>query len=257
MFCGLDSLCLWSSIALLALFFIHFQPNFTEAQLELCQENCESSDRLVGATRMITTLDHPWATASFPSSNGGFCKLGCQIFYSEVPKNSTCKRLCGYFYRYKVTENYNDLAEEAKLECQDGCEIALQVCQAGYYCNSGIMLACPPGTYREPVKDISIIALKQATACTPCPYGRYRSTEKGKSPDDCKKCPKGTYANITGSIKDSDCLRCPAGQVAEEEGMKLCKCITPGSCDMDLEGRQYFSNGVEYFRETVPFIGRW
>jgi hypothetical protein len=46
-------------------------------------------------------------------------------------------RLCNYFYRYRLTNVYNDLAEEAKLECQDGCEIALQICQAGYYCNDG------------------------------------------------------------------------------------------------------------------------
>ncbi len=227
------------------------------AQLAVCQKNCESSDRIVGATRMPDTLPHPWAVASFPSSNGGFCKLGCQIFYTEVPRNTTCRRLCQYFYRYKLTDQYNDLAEEAKLECQDGCEIALQVCQAGYYCTEGLMRPCPPGTYREAVKDISIVALKESKACTKCPYGRYRSTFKGKSADDCKKCPKGTYANVTGSIQDSDCLRCPAGQVAEEEGMRLCKCITGDSCDLTVSGQQYFKNKVDFYRETTPFIGRW
>lgn len=226
-------------------------------QLDLCQTNCQSSDRLTGATRMTDTLTHPWLVAEFPSKTVGFCKLGCQIFYTEVPKNTTCKRLCSYFYRYKVTNNYNDLIEEAKLECQNGCDIALQVCQAGYYCNTGIMLPCPPGTFRESVTDVSIRALKEATACTPCPYGRYRSTQKGKSPDDCEKCPIGTYANVTGSITQSDCQRCPAGQNAEEPGMRLCKCITGNSCDFQIDGEDYFKDKVDYYRETEPFIGRW
>ncbi|RYY86822.1 hypothetical protein EON63_05110 [archaeon] len=30
--------------------------------------------------------------------------------------------------RYKITADYSDLAEEARLECEDGCDIALQVC---------------------------------------------------------------------------------------------------------------------------------
>ncbi|RYY86823.1 hypothetical protein EON63_05115 [archaeon] len=40
---------------------------------------------------------------------------------------------------------------------------------------------------------------REAEECTPCPYGRYRSTQKGKSADDCNKCPIGTYANVTGT----------------------------------------------------------
>jgi hypothetical protein len=229
----------------------------SNAQLDLCQLNCESSDRIVGATRMTNTLPHPWAIASFPSSNGGFCKLGCQLFYTEVPRNTTCKRLCSYFYRHRLTSGYNDLAEEAKLECQDGCDIALQICQAGYYCNSGLMIPCPPGTYREAVTNISIIALEATGSCTNCPYGRYRSTKRGKSANDCTKCPKGTYANVTGSVIVSDCQRCPAGQTAEEEGMQLCKCITGDSCDLTVAGDRFFINKVDYFRETIPFIGRW
>ena len=66
------------------------------------------------------------------------------------------------------------------------------------YNDKGIMLPCPVGTYREAVTDVSIVALEQATQCTACPYGRYRSTSKGKSANDCSKCPLGTYANVTG-----------------------------------------------------------
>jgi hypothetical protein len=230
------------------------------AQLDLCQSNCASSDRLIGPTKMLETRPHPWKIAEFPTKQQGFCALGCQLFYNEVPKNSTCKRLCNYFYRYKITVGYNDLAEEAKLECQDGCSIALQVCQAGYYCNTGNMLPCPPGTYREAVTDVSILALEKAAQCTKCPYGRYRSANKGKSADECSKCPKGTYADVTGSVVVSDCKRCPAGMTAEEEGMRNCICITEGSCNEGLsviDNIEVYSNGVDYYRESIPFIGRW
>eukprot|EP01039_Chlorochromonas_danica_P005534 gene5534-6093_t len=206
---------------------------------------------------MKHTRPHPWKIAPFPSGNEGFCKLGCQIFYVEVPKNTTCKRLCSYYYRYQITAQYSDLAEEARLECEDGCDIALQVCQAGYYCATGEMLPCPIGTYREAVSGVSIIDLEAAKECTPCPYGRYRSMTKGKSADDCTKCPVGTYANVTGSTAESDCQRCPAGKEAEEAGMRECKCITNDSCDLTVAGIEYYSNGVDYYRETIPFIGRW
>ena len=71
--------------------------------------------------------------------------------------------MCAYYYRYSATTGYSDITEEATLECQDGCEIALQICQAGYYCTLGIMTECPPGTYREAVTDTSIVALKLAS----------------------------------------------------------------------------------------------
>jgi len=60
------------------------------------------------------------------------------------------------------------------------------------------MLPCPSGTYREAVTDVSVLALEQAVECTACPYGRYRSLNKGKSANECSKCPLGTYANVTG-----------------------------------------------------------
>jgi hypothetical protein len=194
------------------LLFICLSFWFVTAQVDLCQTNCVSSDRLIGSTRMPETRTHSWAVAPFPATNGGFCKLGCQIFYNEVPKNTTCHRLCGYFYRYQITVDYSDLIEEARLECENGCNIGLQICQAGYYCNEGIMKPCPPGTYREPVVNVSVVALAEAAQCTPCPYGRYRSLAKGKSANDCSLCPVGTYANVTGSVRESDCQRCPAGK---------------------------------------------
>jgi hypothetical protein len=119
------------------------------------------------------------------------------------------------------------------------------------------MLPCGPGTYREAVSNVSVSSLEQAKACTPCPYGRYRSLDKGKSADDCSLCPVGTYANVTGSTRESDCQRCPAGMNAEEPGMRLCKCITPESCGMVEDKKVYYKNKIDYYRETVPFIGRW
>jgi hypothetical protein len=46
---------------------------------------------------------------------------------------------------------------------------------------------------------------------------------------------------------------------AEEPGMRLCKCITGESCDLEFKrsGNTYYNNGVDFYRETVPFIGRW
>ena len=38
-----------------------------EAQLDVCQANCESADRITGATRMKTTRPNPYKVAIFPS----------------------------------------------------------------------------------------------------------------------------------------------------------------------------------------------
>jgi hypothetical protein len=95
--------------------------------LLLCQENCGSSDRISGPTRVEDTRDHPWKVEQFPTKQMQFCKLGCQLFFSEFPKNTTCKNICGYYYRYRATAGYSNIADGAKLECQDGCEIGLQV----------------------------------------------------------------------------------------------------------------------------------
>lgn len=233
-------------------------------QLELCQDNCVSADRLVGPTKMPNTRPHPFKVAQFPTKQSQFCQLGCQMFYSEFPTNKTCKVACDYQYRYKLTNEYSDIAEEARLECRDGCEIALQVCRSGYYCNGGAMIACPPGKYRRPVPGVSINDLKTALSCVDCPPGRYRSLDKGVDISSCTKCPKGKYAAVTGGVLVSDCQRCPAGKFAEEEGMEQCKCITDESCDLPyaaltaplLNNTHYYANGVDFGRETVPYHGR-
>ena len=217
----------------------------------------------MGPTKMTDTKPHPWKLANFPAKADGFCKIGCQFFFAERPNNATCKNSCDYQYRTETAVGYSDIIEEARLECRDGCDIAVQVCQAGYYCTEGSMIACPPGTYREAVKNISIIALDTAKQCLPCPAGRYRSLAKGKDPLSCTACPIGKFANRAGGVLVSDCLRCPAGKFSEDRGMSRCKCITGQSCDMvidtipGLEETHFFRDGVDYFRESVPYVGNY
>lgn len=172
-----------------------------------------------------------------------------------MPTNVTCKTACDYSYRYKTTVEYSDLIEVGTYECFDGCDIALLTCQTGYYCIDGAMLPCPAGTFRGDQTDDSV------SACVGCPLGRFRNRDKGTSADTCAKCPIGKYANIFGGTSVESCIRCPAGSVAEEEGMGLCKNITirSNSLDVPLDGvtKTYYSNAVDFSRETIPFIGRW
>lgn len=238
--------------------------------LDLCQYNCGSSDRLTGPTRSKKTRDHPWDVKKYPTPNTDFCKLGCQIFFSELPNSTICQNNCGYYYRYHSTAGYSDSVEEARAECSDGCDIGIQVCQTGYYCANGLMTPCPAGKYREPVVNISVVSLDFAHQCTNCPFGRYRTRDKGKNADECSLCPIGKYANQTGLTDVAHCQRCPAGKVAEQEGMRLCIGITdrfPVADSTNMEYTQfengefkqenYFQNDVDFYRETVPFIGRW
>lgn len=262
------------SSALLGLIFHPFMSPKTmlaTGQVDVCQTNCEDANRLAGPRRMEFTKPHPWKQAVFPTKLQGFCKMGCQLFFAEFPKNTTCKRMCDYYYRTRNTVGYCDIAENAILECRDGCEIALAVCQPGFYCTEGQMMPCDPGTFREGVKDLSIRSLEATSQCLQCPPGRYRPANRGKSADDCTQCPIGKFANIPGSVLVSDCKRCPAGKNAEETGMAECKCITSAgkvnSCDTlgtggDGSLKHYYAadqsgQSVDYYRETTPFIGRW
>lgn len=244
--------------------------NTTDLSLDgvyLCQSNCESVDRLVGPTRPTDTRQYPWAIAPFPSKKKEFCKLGCQLFFSELPNNSSCKANCDWFYRFDATEHYSNLAVEAKLECYDGCDIAYKVCQAGYYCSSGSMLPCPAGTFRTAVTGMPNSTLVNETLatvhqCVGCPYGTYRPSIQGKASTDCTKCPIGKYLNATGSVAETQCQRCPAGMFGQEEGMRTCLCIDKESCDLSITIPQvgtndYFKDGMDYYRETIPYIGRW
>jgi hypothetical protein len=163
----------------------------------------------------------------------------------------SCRHLCDNLYSYNLSVGYNDLMEIARLECHDGCFIGWKRCQPGYYCTGstktststttaagnssststslqqsqvgGIMIPCPPGTYRE----VSYLTTEK---CVPCPPGRYRSELMGTSLLSCKKCPAGFYAPKFQSTSLQDCIRCPEGTFTKEEGSGSCICITPFFC---------------------------
>ena len=255
------------------------RTNITLDGRELCQMNCEAADRLVNSTRPTDTRPYPWAIAPYPTKNKQFCKLGCELFFTEVPNNVSCKANCDWYYRFDSTEEYSNLAVTAKLECYDGCDIAYTVCQSGYYCVDGSMLPCPIGTYREAVTkpllknssytwNLQQPALKSVRACIGCPTGKFRGLLQGKSTEDCSKCPKGKYSDRLGATYVTDCIRCPAGKFGEYEGVSSCTCIDTKSCDLSVtiknvgEYHYYKSSkkypyGVDYYRESVPYIGRW
>lgn len=255
-------------VHLLLFFFIACQTLIVISQVSsndgllLCQHNCaDETDRLVGPTKP-KTRGYPYIASKLSNiQTNKFCSLGCQYLFANNPTNVSCLQHCTETYRIKTTVGYNDMQEIAKLECYDGCNIGLKVCQAGYFCNQGIMLPCPRGKFRESIVNISLDNIQSTEQCIDCPYGRYRSIEKGKSPEECSLCPRGKYAYQTGGVSEESCIRCPAGQFANEEGSRVCKCITPGSCSMEIsssgEKETFFSDGVDYFRETIPYVGRW
>ena len=248
---------------------------------EQCHRDCRAFPRLVGPTRPSDDMDalgnplrltrpYPYHTAAseeydFPT----FCALGCTYFFvasgaeihplswSDDTTLDRCFALCDDSYEYNVTVGYNDLVEMARLECRDGCQIALIRCQPGYYCiqatpktnglrySGGDMLPCPAGMYRD-------VSYDQVTECFPCPPNHFREDIKGKSLSSCSKCPPNsstTDGTINTSIKD--CIRCPAGFFSTEGSS--CKCITPQSCD---QNQMSFPADAEK-RESIPFIGRW
>lgn len=248
---------------LLIVLVVYLTDYVTYSQVTKCHENCESDRRIVGPTKQPNT-SHPFKIDRFPTPDFEFCKMGCSMLYIEAPKHITCVKLCDHVYRYDATTGYIDMMEQARLQCIDGCSIGLKVCDAGYRCTDGNMLPCTAGTYREPISDFSFLELQRTQQCQPCPRGRYRSSNKGTSPDDCSLCPVGTYVDTEGSKSVSDCKRCPAGKNAEEYGMALCKCITEQSCKLydRLQGVYFFNaefnkdgQHIDYFRETTPFIG--
>ena len=212
-----------------------------------------------------------------------FCKLGCTYFFvsssdttnndDETQSKTTtlgqCLNKCNDTYSYNSsTPPYNDLAEVARLECRDGCMLALIRCQPGYYClqvdanenanddnnhyssaennsphyQGGEMIPCPAGTYRD-VYD-SVIE------CIPCPSNYFREDTKGRSLASCSPCPAGTSAE-PGSISIKDCVRCPAGTFSTEAS--FCMCITPQACADD----QLPPPADAEKSDTLPYIGRW
>ena len=205
-----------------------------------------------------------------PNPNSMFCKAGCTFFFSvevsvaKSAKLSTCTDRCDTAFRSKehISVGYSDLADVARLECRDGCSIALMRCQPGYKCTlakpykddsgatkhtDGEMAICPPGTYRD-------VSYDQVEECIDCPPGRYREDNKGRYMESCSKCPIGKYVNATGSNSILQCLRCPAGRFGNQPGKALCECINDQAC---LHPQKYASPADAEKRATFPFEGRW
>ena len=221
-----------------------------------------------------------------PSPFSEFCNVGCRFFHAsetEPTLLSDCLDSCNIFYFYNVSVGYSDPMEVARLECRDGCQYALQRCQAGHYCTQvrvisanttradsadstkvkrdndndndnnngliytgGVMRQCPAGTYRDD-------SYEAVESCIPCPRGRYRERPRGTNLDSCEECPVGTYTTSVGSSSKEMCLRCPAGTFTTEPGSAECKCITPGAC----VAHQLPSPADAEKRDTVPYVGRW
>ena len=198
--------------------------------------------RPIGPTRPPSTRGHPWFPhdheGTTPSKYAKFCEAGCTFFFSEYPSNTTCKRHCDATYKYDVDAGYSDLAEVARYECYDGCDLALMRCQPGFRCDwpsltgvaaeanwetSSKMMPCQPGQFRD--NDYFHVR-----SCFDCAPGRYRESIQGRSAESCAKCPVSRYVNTTGSDEATDCLRCPAGRFSDVKGAELCKCITHWSC---------------------------
>lgn len=226
-----------------------------------CHADCRSSDRPVGPTRPWASRPHPYHVVDSRNANDydfpAFCVLGCTFFFREDKKSTDshsdrssvdrCLDSCDDQFNFNSSiPPYNDLIEMARLECIDGCNMALARCQPGYYCLQvgGEMIPCPAGTYR----DVSYDAV---TECIPCPPNYYREDIKGRSLSACSPCPSGTSAIDAGSTSIKDCARCPAGTFSTEAS--FCQCITPQACaDEPLA-----SPADAEKKDTVPYIGRW
>ena len=261
---------------------------------ERCHRDCAAADRRPtrpwDATDPLRTplrLTRPYPYHLGAVDDDGrydlpeFCQLGCTYFFvssdaatgagggARAPTTlGRCVEQCDekYSYNSSTRPGYNDLAEMARLECRDGCLLALQRCQPGYYCSQvsfdeaakaaniltagsvqysgGDMLPCPAGTYR----DVSYGAV---TECTPCPPNHFREDIKGRSLSSCAPCRAGTSAVDAGSTSVKDCVRCPAGTFSTEAS--FCMCITPQACAED----QLPSPADAEKKDTVPFAGRW
>mmetsp|Transcript_26319 Transcript_26319/g.52480 ORF Transcript_26319/g.52480 Transcript_26319/m.52480 type:complete len:453 (+) Transcript_26319:177-1535(+) len=212
-----------------------------------------------------------------PNPFSKFCEAGCTFFFAGTPEPlpgggnaimlSQCTNECDSVYRSAahITVGYSDLAEAARLECRDGCQIALARCRPGYRCTQaemyeeggvekftdGKMEICPPGKFRD-------FSYDQVTQCVDCPAGRYREDEKGRYMETCSQCPVGRYVNSTGSNSILDCLRCPAGRFGKFPGLALCACINEKTCITDPTDPSYFESPANAERrETFPFEGRW
>lgn len=261
--------------------------NFISGTEDQCHTDCTTTPRPVGPTRPWDAVDplgnslhltrpYPYHIASNDVNKNRyefhtFCQLGCTFFFGSSSSEETydkkttlgqCHDQCDETYGYNsTTPPYNDLSEIARLECRDGCLIALKRCQPGYYCippsfpdgigtddakgyEGGDMIPCPAGTFRD-------VSYEAVFKCTPCPQNHYREDVKGRRLSSCSPCPAGTSAVNAGSTSINDCVRCPAGTFSTEAS--FCICITPQACARE---QLPFPADAEK-KDSVPYIGRW
>jgi hypothetical protein len=132
----------------MALFMASCQLFDVSGTEDMCHVDCRSPDRPYHTRPW--PRPYPYHIAADDESKYSFsifCELGCTYFFTATSgsdekvgeKRTTldgCLDRCDSHYGYdSSTPPYNDLAETARLECRDGCLMALKRCQPGYYCS--------------------------------------------------------------------------------------------------------------------------
>lgn len=86
---------------------------------------------------------------------------GCQIPYGmRSHHTSTTHRQAFALKVFIARTDVLVLVVQARLECRDGCNIAVLRCQPGYSCADGVMTVCQPGTYRNASYDMIMSCLE-------------------------------------------------------------------------------------------------
>lgn len=72
------------------------------------------TQRLVGPTEPAPELNatYPYARAPLPLPYTSFCQLGCSLFFSGAPQNTTCCAFCDDVYARNVSVGISDHAEK-------------------------------------------------------------------------------------------------------------------------------------------------
>lgn len=84
------------------------------------------------------------------------------------------------------------------------------------------VLACPTGTYTDPV----------TTYCIPCSTGTYSEQALASNSSVCISCQQGTWSNVTGANNRSTCSKCPANTYSSTVGassLSTCLACMPNS----------------------------
>ena len=89
------------------------------------------------------------------------------------------------------------------------------ICEAGYFCEGGVKIACPPGVYGES------LGLSTEACTAPCPIGHYCPTQSHNG--TLHRCPSGRYGSVEGlynRVCENNCAAgyyCPEGSTSPTE----------------------------------------